>query len=527
MNVLQTRSELLLGKTIFDMNLNVGYYARVSTDKDDQLNSLENQSNYFREMINENKKWNLVGEYIDEGISGTSVKNRDNFLRMIEDSKQGKLDLIVTKEISRFSRNVVDSIKYTEELLNNGTVVFFISDNINTIYPDSEFRLALMSSLAQDEVRKLSERVKFGIKRMIKDGKIIGGNLTGYYRKNGRMIINEEERPIIEILFNLYATGKYSFEKISEVLYEKGYKNKNGKAYSGTTLKQFLINPRYKGYYTANLTRVESYKTHKKVKIPKSEQIIYKTDLIDPIVSEELWNKANELYKKKYNSRNIHITTNQKIVDESKYTNKLICNEHNEIFVRCAGSNRKNNPTWVCKKYKNEGVLSCNSSIIKEKVLDKVISDVIAEYISENLLLMKNEFISLCNEVFFKSNNKLKLSLKEQIKELNNKRDKLINLNISNIISSDELKDRLNRNDVEILKIKTKLKNLDTKKDYHQRLKNIDLEIEKLSDVYNNLKVYTNLLIEKIIVTKLETRYKMNLEIYFKDGSIKNIYFEN
>ena len=217
MNIVKTRSELLLGKTIFDMNLNVSYYARVSTDKDDQLNSLENQSNYFKEMINENKNWKLVGEYIDEGISGTSIKNRDNFLRMIEDSKTGKLDLIVTKEISRFSRNVIDSIKYTEELLNNGTVVFFISDNINTIYPDSEFRLTLMSSLAQDEVSKLSERVKFGIKRMIKDGKVIGGNLTGYYRKDGRMIVNEEESPIIETLFNLYVTGKYSFEKIADI----------------------------------------------------------------------------------------------------------------------------------------------------------------------------------------------------------------------------------------------------------------------------------------------------------------------
>ena len=143
-------------------------------------------------MINENKKWNLGGEYIDEGISGTSVKNRDNFLRMIEDSKQGKLDLIVTKEISRFSRNVIDSIKYTEELLNNGTVVFFISDNINTIYPDSEFRLALMSSLVQDEVRKLSERVKFGIKRMIKDGKIIGGNLTNYNGNKSTSLIGRD-----------------------------------------------------------------------------------------------------------------------------------------------------------------------------------------------------------------------------------------------------------------------------------------------------------------------------------------------
>jgi len=527
MNVLKTRSELLLGKTIFDMNLNVGYYARVSTDKDDQLNSLENQSNYFREMINENKKWSLVGEYIDEGISGTSVKNRDNFLRMLKDSKEGKLDLIVTKEISRFSRNVVDSIKYTEELLNNGTVVFFISDNINTIYPDSEFRLALMSSLAQDEVRKLSERVKFGIKRMIKDGKIIGGNLTGYYRKDGRMIINQEEKPIIEILFNLYATGKYSFEKISNILYKKGYKNKNGKAYSGTTLKKFLINPRYKGYYTANLTRVESYKTHKKVNIPVDEQIIYKTDLIEPIISEELWNKANDLYRRKYNTRNIHITTNQKIIDESKYTNKLICGEHNQVFIRCSGSNRRSNPTWVCKKYKKEGILSCNSPIVKERILDKIISKVITEHINENLLLMKNEIIDLYNEVFFKSNNKLKIYLEEQIKELNNKRDKLINLNISNIISSDELKNRLNKNDMEISKLKDKLSNIDTKNNYYERLKSIELEIDNISNVYNNLNIYTNLLIDKIIVTKLETRYKMNLEIYFNDGSIRNIYYEN
>lgn len=527
MNILQTRSELLLGKTIFDMNLNVGYYARVSTDKDDQLNSLENQSNYFREMIEENKNWNLVGEYIDEGISGTSVKNRDNFLKMIDDSKQGKLDLIVTKEISRFSRNVVDSIRYTEELLNNGTVVFFISDNINTIYPDSEFRLALMSSLAQDEVRKLSERVKFGIKRMIKDGKIIGGNLTGYYRKDGKMIINEDERPIIEILFNLYATGKYSFEKISDILYKKGYKNKNGNAYSGTTLKKFLINPRYKGYYTANLTRVESYKTHKKVSIPKNEQIIYKTDLIEPIVSEELWDKANDLYRKKYNSRSVHVIAAQKIVDESKYTNKLICKEHGGIFIRCAGSNRKNNPTWICKKYKKEGVLSCNSPIIREKTLDKFISNILTEFISENSVLMKNKIIDLYSKIFLKSNNKLKISLEDEIEELNKKRNKLINLNISNIISSDELKSKLNKNDIEIFKLKEKLNNIDTKNNYYVILKKIELEIDNISNVYNNLKIYTNLLIDKIVVSKLTTRYKMNLEIYFKDGSIKNIYYEN
>ena len=183
MDIKKAREELRKGKTIYDMNLSVGYYARVSTDKDDQLNSLENQQKYFEEMISENKNWNLYRGYIDEGISGTAVNKRESFLQMIEDATMGRIDLILTKEISRFSRNTVDSIKYTEYLLKQGVIVYFLSDNLNTIQEDAEFRLTIMSSLAQDEVRKLSERVKFGINRMIKDGKLIGGNLTGYYKK--------------------------------------------------------------------------------------------------------------------------------------------------------------------------------------------------------------------------------------------------------------------------------------------------------------------------------------------------------
>ncbi len=527
MNIVKTRNELLLGKTIFDMNLNVGYYARVSTDKDDQLNSLENQSNYFREMINENKNWKLVGEYIDEGISGTSIKNRDNFLKMIEDSKTGKLDLIVTKEISRFSRNVIDSIKYTEELLNNGTVVFFISDNINTIYPDSEFRLTLMSSLAQDEVRKLSERVKFGIKRMIKDGKIIGNNLTGYYMKDGKMIVNENEKPIIETLFNLYVTGKYSFNKIADILYKKGYKNKNGNVYSATTLRKFLTNPRYKGYYTANLTKVESYKTHKKVKIPKEEHIIYKSGLIEPIVSEELWNKANMIYDKKYKHKNMHLTTNQKSIDESKYTFKLFCSNHNEIFVRFAGSNRRCNPTWVCKKYKNEGIIACETPIIREKKLDELMIKILNTYIEKYLKQIIIDMKELYKDILTITNKNLKLNLEIKRKELLENRDKLINLNLSNIISNDELKNKLNKNNNELNKINNEIKNIKDFINIHSNINDIQNEIKNNLDIKNNLNTYINLLIDKIIVTKLDNRYKMKLKIIFKDGNTKEVLFEN
>ena len=250
MDIKKAREDLRKGKTIYDMPLKVVYYARVSTDKDDQLNSLENQQNYFEEMIAENKNWKFVRGYIDEGISGTAVKNRTQFLNMIEAASLGKIDLILTKEISRFSRNTVDSIKYTEYLLKQGTIVYFLSDNLNTIQEDAEFRLTIMSSLAQDEVRKLSERVKFGINRMIKERKLIGGNLTGYYKKDGMYQINEKEAPMIRYLFETYASGKVGLKKIGEELAEMGYLNRKGEPYSQTSMAKFLTNPRYKGFYT-------------------------------------------------------------------------------------------------------------------------------------------------------------------------------------------------------------------------------------------------------------------------------------
>ena len=190
MNIITAKEDLKKGKTIYDMPLRVAYYARVSTDKDDQLNSLENQQGYFEDMIKENENWVFVCGYIDEGISGTAVEHRDSFLQMVEDATFGKVDLIITKEISRFARNTVDSIRYTEYLLRNGVVVFFLNDNLITIQPDAELRLTIMSSLAQDEVRRLSERVKFGINRNIKEGKLIGGKLTGYDKKDGVFYIN-------------------------------------------------------------------------------------------------------------------------------------------------------------------------------------------------------------------------------------------------------------------------------------------------------------------------------------------------
>ena len=184
MNVHRIRTEMRMGKSIYDLPLRVTFYARVSTDKDEQLNSLENQVQYYTEFIQSKPNWTYCSGYIDEGISGTSTKKRDSFNRMIADAKAGRFDFIITKEISRFSRSTLDSIQYTQELLEHDVGVFFQNDNINTLDSDSEFRLVVMAGVAQDEVRKLSERLKFGFRQAIKNGHVLGNDkLWGYDHK--------------------------------------------------------------------------------------------------------------------------------------------------------------------------------------------------------------------------------------------------------------------------------------------------------------------------------------------------------
>ena len=194
MRFYKVREEILKGKNIAELPLRVTFYARVSTESDEQLNSLDNQISFFENFIKSNKKWTYVNGYIDEGISGSTVKRRKKFLQMIDDAKSDYFDLIVTKEVSRFSRNLSDSIKYTQELLANDVGVYFQSNGINTYDPNSEFILNMMGSVAQEEVKRLSSRVKWGHKEAIKKGRVLGSNIiTGYKKDDAKLVIVEEE----------------------------------------------------------------------------------------------------------------------------------------------------------------------------------------------------------------------------------------------------------------------------------------------------------------------------------------------
>ena len=183
--------------------LRVAAYCRVSTDKDDQTNSLINQRKYFADYITHHDDWVLSDVYYDEGISGTQTKKRAGFNAMIEEAMQGEIDLILTKEVCRFARNTVDTLSYTRKLKDNGVGVIFTIDNIDTRDSDGELRLTIMASIAQEESRKTSERVKWGQKRRMEQGIVFGRDLIGYNVRNGELAINEEEVPIVRAIFQI------------------------------------------------------------------------------------------------------------------------------------------------------------------------------------------------------------------------------------------------------------------------------------------------------------------------------------
>lgn len=519
MELYKIRNRISMGESIYDLPLRVTFYARVSTDKDVQLNSLDNQVMYFRNLITENKNWIYVDGYIDEGISGTSVNKREDFLRMIEDSKKGMFDLILTKEISRFSRSTLDSIKYTQELLENNVGVLFQSDNINTIMPDSELRLTIMASIAQEEVRKLSERVKFGMKRSIEKGKVLGNNvITGYKKDKGKLIIDEKQAEMIRIIYELYATGEYGLSYISDYLFAKGYKtSKNGYIHT-TTIRRIITNPKYKGFYCTNTVKHLDYRTKKQIRLPQSEWIIYDSKgEIPAIVSTELWDKANEILNNRASGYCSKIKDMATFKRTTTYGGLLICAEHNVAFRRLTANNKT--VTWKCGEMLRHGLAGCKSPIIYEKELDEIFHKVI-----DKLIENRSNIIKHLSELYKEASNTKNYEYEiekvyKQIEDINFKKNRLLDFLINETISKEEYKRRNNELELEITNLKNKIIKLKSDELYEKQLrdkyKEIDEQINKEIESKESFSKLVQLLIERVVVHKIDgDRYKVKLDIY-------------
>ena len=381
MDILNIRA-LLRTKSIYDVPLRVTYYARVSSESDEQLNSLDNQIAYYEDLIRRNRVWTYVPGYVDEGLSGISTKKRKHFNEMIADAKEGMFDLIITKEISRFARNTLDSLQYTRELLGWGVGVFFQNDNINTLDEDAELRLTIMSSIAQDELRKLSSRVKFGHQQAIKSNVVLGNSrIFGYRKDEKRLVIDESQAPMVRDLFRLYATGEYSMKQLETLFYEQGYRNYNGNKIAHTTMSGIISNPKYKGYYVGNKVRIVDMFTKKQKFLPPEEWVMFKDEtgeIVPAIVSEELWDKANEVLTR----RSEDVKNRQGICNHANLlTGKLYCAHCGAAYYRRESKSKDGtvNSKWVCSGKINNGADSCPSFPIYEDEIKPILFEVFSE----------------------------------------------------------------------------------------------------------------------------------------------------
>ena len=381
MDILNIRA-LLRTKSIYDIPLRVTYYARVSSESDEQLNSLDNQIAYYEDLIKRNRAWTYVPGYVDEGLSGISTKKRKHFNEMIADAKEGAFDLIITKEISRFARNTLDSLQYTRELLGWGVGVFFQNDNINTLDEDAELRLTIMSSIAQDELRKLSSRVKFGHQQAIKSNVVLGNSrIFGYRKDEKRLVIDESQAPMVRDLFRLYATGEYGMKQLETLFYEQGYRNYNGNKIAHTTMSGIISNPKYKGYYVGNKVRIVDMFTKKQKFLPPEEWVMFKDEtgeIVPAIVSEELWDKANEVLTR----RSEDVKNRQGICNHANLlTGKLYCAHCGAAYYRRESKSKDGtvNSKWVCSGKINNGADSCPSFPIYEDEIKPILFEVFSE----------------------------------------------------------------------------------------------------------------------------------------------------
>ena len=437
MNIYYVR-EKLRNCSIYDIELNVAYYARVSTEKVEQQASIKHQEEHFEELIHSNNRWKFAGSYIDDGISGMHADKREEFQRMLRDAKLGKIDMIITKEISRFARNTLDSIQYTRELLSYGVCVWFQNDGINTIDDDSEFRLTIMAGVAQDEIRKLSSRVKFGHAQSIKNGVVLGHRMYGYSNNQGKLELIPEEAEMVRMIFQDYASG-ISTTRIEKKLWDMGYRSFKGGKISRDVIKNIIRNPKYKGYYCGGKVKVVDMFTKKQEFLPQSEWIMFKDDgsRVPQIIDETTWEKANAYLRERGEAIKSRRTS---FKNENIFTGKLFCaNDGAPYWMKQHYIRGKEDVRWVCSYKIKNGAASCDSFGLAESELKEIIAELINKS-SENIdSILEEYFEILQSSIKNIPDNKNEISrLEKQIDMLKQKREKILEYNLDGKISDDE-----------------------------------------------------------------------------------------
>ncbi len=443
MDLYTIRKELSSGKTIYDLPLRVTHYSRVSTEKDAQKSSLVNQENYYENKILSIPKWTLVKGYTDNGITGTSTKKRNDFNDMIQDGLNDKYDLILTKEVCRFARNTLDTLQITRDLLTKGKGVVFELDNINTLETEGELRLTIMASLAQDESRRTSERTKFGFARSIEKGRVLGNNsIWGYKKQDCKLVIVEDEAEIVRRIYEIYSSGKIGIRKIGSELAKEGIYTNDGNVFAYSTIKNILLNPKYKGFYCGNKSQVIDFISKQRAVFEKEDWVQYKADenVVPAIVDAKLWEKCNTIYNNRSLKAKQECSSGYN--NKYKYSGKIYCKKDGWAYWRTIARNKE---FWQCALYKKEGKKGCNDNVnLYTEKIDEILKGIFNKLFKNKLKYIDtllNDCTSVMNDCSFED------SIKRKNLELENlcrEKKKLIKLYTSDLITEQEFKEANN-----------------------------------------------------------------------------------
>lgn len=493
--------------------MNIAAYCRVSTEKEDQLNSLEAQKQFFTEYTKRTGDV-LVRLYADEGISGTKTKNRKEFMRMMADADKGLFDMVVVKDISRFARNTVDLLQNVRKLKSLGIETKFLTANMTSM-GNSEFVLTIFGALAQEESANTSKRVKFGKKMNAEKGRV-PNIVYGYDKTIGdyfNLEINKEEAAVIKQIFKMYTEEGYGALKIANHLNEQGVRTKRGCTWSQNAICRILDNELYTGKVINGKQEVTDFLTGKRTEKDETEwMVVERPDL--RIIEPEIYEKAKEVRAAK--SKSFHLTSER---ESNKYlfSTLIKCKECGWSFRRIVRKYKNTYIRWVCSGHNGRGADSCpNAQKVDEDELIQVLND----YFAEILKNKKNVICYVTNEFqrVYKAkdeNVNYEKELNVQLARLQKTRQKYMDMYTDDLISREELKDKIGGMRKEIERLENKLKMVSYNLTKGQQLENIlnstFRRIEDITDVreMNNLQL-------KRIIQKIEVDKDGNVDIYLR-----------
>ncbi len=449
------------------MPLRVGAYCRVSTDREDQANSLLSQKTYFSDYIRRQDGWVLADIYPDEGISGTTTHRREQFNRMIADAEAGKLDLILTKEVSRFARNTVDTLEYTRRLKRLGVGVVFTGDNIDTRDNDGELRLTIMASMAQEESRKTSERVKWGQKRRMEAGVVFGNNsLYGYDLSGGQLTVKEDEAQVVRHIYHKFLHEGKGTHVIARELYEEGVpppRSASGK-WSCVMVRRILRNEKYAGDVLQKKFVTVDYLTHKKVENRGLEEQILLRDHHQAIIDRPAWEATQAELERRADKQ----------ADKSKYSGrywcsgKLRCGTCGSRFVPRT-TKRPNGDVyklWGCHSRVHYGnwkqgaqgdYVGCDMRMVNDKTLTACVRFVLGQ-LDLDYDALAQELAADIQKVWMDGTKEPDTSrLQERRADLERRKERVLDAYFGAAISKDEMVRMKAKYDEELGKIRTQL----------------------------------------------------------------------